>query len=104
MSDLIRLQKISEKLSNLNLQPETLKQSRIDSSENKFRQIESKFEEFIEFSEKRRSLLKEQISKLEKNADEEKRIFNSSLSDRLKSLSNLESQFAIWIDHEIKAI
>lgn len=102
MSEQVRIQKLAEKLSNLHLQPEVQKQSRIDSSETKFRQLETRFEEFVEFSEKRMAIIREQVGKLEKTAAEEKRLFNDSLQEKLKTLTNMESQFALLIDAEIK--
>lgn len=102
MCDLTRIQKLSEKLANLNLQPESTKQSRIESSETKFRQIEHKFEEIVSFAQKRENLMKEQIIKLEKSAEDEKQTFNESLQEKVKNLSSIESQFTLLIDHEVK--
>jgi hypothetical protein len=102
MNEQARMQKLVDKLTALNLQPETQKQSRIDSSETKFRTLENRFEEFMNFAEKRTSILQEQLTKLEKTAAEEKRLFADTLAERLKSLGNLEAQFSILIDHEIK--
>ena len=102
MTDQLRIQKIAEKLASLNLQPETTKQSRIDSSESKFRQIEQRFDELSEFSNKRTILLKEQIQKLIKTSDEEKVLFSNSLQEKIKSLEILETQFNFVIELEIK--
>ena len=102
MTEHARMQKLTEKLASLNLQPEAQKQSRIDSSETKFRQLENRFEEFVDFADKRSSLLRDQLSKLEKTAAEEKRLFNDTLTDRVKSLTHTESQFALLIEQEVK--
>ena len=84
------------------LQAEPKKQLRIDSSETKFRQIEHRFEELTDFSQKRCQLLKEQINKLEKCSEDEHANFINTLQEKSKSLAAFESQFSILIEHEIK--
>jgi hypothetical protein len=102
MAENSRIQKLTEKLKSLNLKPESEKQTRLETCETRFRHMEAKVNDFIDFQQKRTSILREQIQKLQKSSEEEQVMFNQILDEKAKRIGETVANNDRLIINEMK--
>ena len=83
-----RIQKLMDKFNNLTIKPESEKQMRLENCETRFRHLENKITEYIEFHQKRMNLMREQFSKIQKNTEEDNFTYNNNLEEKSRKLKD----------------
>ena len=87
-----RIRKISEKLNCITVQNDRDRGLNVDQSEQRMRNLEEKFKEFQNLQNKRYSQLKEYVSRLERNVEEERIQKEIEFEDKVRLKDELEGK------------
>ena len=100
MADLNRISQVSKKLNKLTLRPDFDLRNRLETCDLRYKNLETKFNDYQECQFKRYNNLKEQLLKLQKTAQKENEEGEKEIATRLKKMNETLELYTEKTEHE----